>query len=59
MHQLRGRCKCISSVNHISLNLEDGEQEMEGGGRGGGYKVATPHSQLLVKKIIIIKIQKS
>lgn len=31
----------------------------EGGGRGGGYKVATPHSQLLVKKIIIIKIQKS
>lgn len=28
---------------------------MEGGGRGGGYKVATPHSQLLVKKIIIIK----
>lgn len=50
MHQLRGRCKCISSVNHISLNLEDGEQEMEGGSRGGGYKVATPHSQLLVKK---------
>lgn len=52
MHQLRGRCKCISSVNHISLNLEDGEQEMEGGSRGGGYKVATPHSQLLVKKKI-------
>lgn len=60
MHQLHGCCKCISSVNHISLNLEDGEQEMEGGGGGGGYKVATSHSQLLVKKIIIIiKNQKS